>query len=183
MSSKHQRKCGADWHPISHISTSLDVLHMSPSTKRKGISSIWRVEKWPLLAMNRDERDTSSRTKIADSHDVKFDNSNMVKTWITRIHLLMKRGDSQIGIEISNYTGNKISEGVARSSRIGQSVPCDRWHSISGTRVQTMCTKSGLRAQGSITMGHRLIMTAVRTWVSTALSWHTYKCTAGAADW
>ena len=31
----------------------------------------------------------------------------------------------QIRIEISDYTGDKISVGVARPSRIGQSVPCD----------------------------------------------------------
>ena len=31
----------------------------------------------------------------------------------------------QIGIEISDYTGDKISVGVARPSCIGQSVPCD----------------------------------------------------------
>ena len=34
---------------------------------------------------------------------------------------------------------------------LGQSVPCDGWHSISGTRVQHMCTESGIRAQGLIT--------------------------------
>ena len=33
---------------------------------------------------------------------------------------------------------------------LGQSVPCDGWHSISGTRVQHMCTKLGIRAQGLI---------------------------------
>ena len=33
----------------------------------------------------------------------------------------------QIGVEISDYTGNKISVGVARPSHaLGQSVPCDR---------------------------------------------------------
>ena len=32
----------------------------------------------------------------------------------------------QIRIEISDYTGDKISVGVARPSHIGQSVPCDR---------------------------------------------------------
>ena len=32
----------------------------------------------------------------------------------------------QIRIEISDYTGNKISVGVARPSLIGQSVPHDR---------------------------------------------------------
>ena len=33
----------------------------------------------------------------------------------------------QIGIEITDYTGDKISVGVARPSHIlGQSVPCDR---------------------------------------------------------
>ena len=57
----------------------------------------------------------------------------------------------QIRIEISDYTGDKISVGVARPSHIGQSVPCDGWHSISGTRVQHMCTESGIRAQGLIT--------------------------------
>ena len=58
----------------------------------------------------------------------------------------------QIGIEISDYTGDKISVGVARPSHVwGQSVPCDRWHSISGTRVQHVCTESGIRAQGLIT--------------------------------
>ena len=31
----------------------------------------------------------------------------------------------QIGIEISDYIGNKISVGVARPSHVGQSVPCD----------------------------------------------------------
>ena len=58
----------------------------------------------------------------------------------------------QIRTEISNYTGDKISVGVARPSHVlGQSVPCDRWHSILGTRVQHMCTESGIRAQGLIT--------------------------------
>ena len=56
----------------------------------------------------------------------------------------------QIRIEISDYTG-KISVGVARPSRIGQSVLCDGWHSILGTRVRHMCTESGIRAQGLIT--------------------------------
>ena len=57
----------------------------------------------------------------------------------------------QIRIEISDYTGDKISVGVARPSRIlGQSVPCDGWHSIPGTRVQHMCTESRIRAQGLI---------------------------------
>ena len=31
----------------------------------------------------------------------------------------------QIGIEISDHTGDKISVGVTGSSHIGQSVPCD----------------------------------------------------------
>ena len=31
----------------------------------------------------------------------------------------------QIGIEISDYIGDKISVGVARPSHVGQSVPCD----------------------------------------------------------
>ena len=58
----------------------------------------------------------------------------------------------QIGIEITDYTGDKISVGVARPSHaLGQSIPCDGWHSIPGTRVQHMCTKLGIRAQGLIT--------------------------------
>ena len=58
----------------------------------------------------------------------------------------------QIGIERSDYLGDKISVGVARPSHIlGQSVPCDGWHSILGTRVRHMCTESGIRAQGLIT--------------------------------
>ena len=58
----------------------------------------------------------------------------------------------QIGIEITDYTDDKISVGVARPSHVlGQSVPCDRWHSISGTRVQHRCTESEIRAQGLIT--------------------------------
>ena len=37
------------------------------------------------------------------------------------------RGACQIGIEISDCTGDKISVGVARPSHVsGQSVPCDR---------------------------------------------------------
>ena len=62
------------------------------------------------------------------------------------------RPSCQIGIERSDYLGDKISVGVARPSHIlGQSVPCDGWHSISGTRVQHVCTESGIRAQGLIT--------------------------------
>ena len=34
--------------------------------------------------------------------------------------------ECQIGVEISDYTGDKISVGVARPSHVlGQSVPCD----------------------------------------------------------
>ena len=44
--------------------------------------------------------------------------------------------ECQIGIEIPDYTGDKISVGVTGPSHIlGQLVPCDGWHSILGTRV------------------------------------------------
>ena len=57
----------------------------------------------------------------------------------------------QIGIEITDYTGDKISVGVTRPSHVlGQSVPCEGYHSILGMRVQYMCTESGIRAQGLI---------------------------------
>ena len=86
-----------------------------------------------------------------------WDNQQISLTDSTKTHLylitfLFLGGETcQIRIEISNYTGNKISVGVTRPSHIGQSVPCDGWHSISGTRVQHMCTESGIRAQGLIT--------------------------------
>ena len=66
--------------------------------------------------------------------------------------MILIEWECQIGIEIPDYTGDKISVGVARPSHVlGQSVPCDGQSSVSGTRVQRMCTESGIRAQGLIT--------------------------------
>ena len=45
---------------------------------------------------------------------------------LTKYHTMIPiEWECQIGIEIPDYIGDKISVGVTRPSHIGQSVPCD----------------------------------------------------------
>ena len=64
----------------------------------------------------------------------------------------------QIGVEISDCTGDKISVGVARPSHVlGRSVPCEGWHSILGTRVTTHVHRIRDKGTGFDHKGHSLL--------------------------
>ena len=71
------------------------------------------------------KRDSEGDTAMVERSEAKGDKEIMeVETQVSG-EMDVDSGECQIGIEISDHTGDKISVGVTGSSHIGQSVPCD----------------------------------------------------------